>query len=116
MKVRIAMQKFLFACGAVAFIASGSPAGAMGGGPCRSIDPEPNADRGVLFSSVSCVTRFPAGMTQAQVNAITEGMGPTNTSCLVKSPADCAPQAAEAVWGPHQELVGFSCYENANGS
>ncbi len=110
------MNKLLFASVAIALIAVGSTADAMGGGPSRSIAPEPNVDRGGLFASVSCVTRFPAGMTQAQVNAITEGMGPTNTSCLVKSPADCAPQGAEAVWAPHQELVGFSCYENANGS
>lgn len=109
------MNKLLFAVGVVALIALGSTANAMGGGPYRSVAAEPIANRGVLFS-VSCVTRFPAGMTQAQVNAITEGMGPTNTSCLMKSPADCAPQGAEAVWGPHQELVGFSCYENANGS
>jgi hypothetical protein len=71
---------------------------------------------GGLFPSVRCITRFPDGMTQEQVNAITEAMGPTNSSCLVRSTSDCAPQGAEIVWGPYQELVGFSCYSNANGS
>jgi hypothetical protein len=52
-------------------------------------------------------------MTQAKVNDITAAMGPTNGSCLVASPADCEPQAAEPVWGPRQELVGFSCYTRA---
>ena len=92
------MNKRVFAT--IALIAFSSTADAMGGGP---------------FQSVSCISRFTEGMTQAEVNAITEGMGPTNSSCLVKSPADCAPQGAEIVWGPRQELVGFSCYENANG-
>ena len=77
------------------FFALSSVASAMGGGP---------------WQSVHCITKFPAGMTQAQVNDITEAMGPTNGSCLVASPADCEPQAGEPVWGPHQELVGFSCY------
>ena len=95
----MAMNERAFAI--VALIAFGSTAHAMGGG---------------LSRLVSCITRFPHGMTQAQVNGITEGMGPTNSSCLVRSPADCEPQAAEIVWGPHQELVGFSCYSNANGS
>jgi len=99
-----------------ALIAFGSTAHAMGGGPYRRVPQEPNLKGGGPFQLVRCIARFPAGMTQAQVNAITEAMGPTNTSCLVNSPSDCAPQGAEAVWGPHQELVGFSCYENANGS
>ena len=85
----------------VALIAFGSTAHAMGGGPSRS---------------VSCITRFPHGMTQAQVNGITEGMGPTNSSCLVRSPADCEPQAAEIVLGPTPGARRISCYSNANGS
>ena len=83
-------------CAAItAFFALGSVACAMGSGPWRS---------------VRCITNLPAGMTQAQVDDITAAMGPTNTSCLVASRSDCEPQAAEPVWGPRQELVGFSCY------
>jgi hypothetical protein len=55
------------------------------------------------------------GLTQAQINDITAGMGPTNSSHLVSSPAECQPQMAEAVWGPGGQLAGYSCYENANG-
>ena len=78
-----------------AFFALNSVAWATGSGP---------------WGAVHCITNFPAGMTQAQVNDITAAMGPTNGSCLVKSPSDCEPDAAAPVWGPHQELVGFSCY------
>jgi hypothetical protein len=107
------MRKLAFV--AIAFVAFGSTAHAMGGGPDRWVAVEPNLKGRGPFQSVRCVAKFPAGMTQAQVNAITEAMGPTNTSCLVRSPADCAPQGAEIVWGPRQEMVGFSCYSNANG-
>jgi hypothetical protein len=106
---------YKLACAAFAFAAFGSVGHAMGGGPSRMIAKEPNLGNGGPFPSAHCITAFPPGMSQAQVNDLTEGMGPTNTSCLVSSPADCAPQGAEIVWGPHQELVGFSCYENANG-
>jgi hypothetical protein len=107
------MNKLAFITAAL--IAFGSTAYAMGGGPYRSVPREANLLRGGPFQSLSCITRFPDGLTQAQVDAITEAMGPTNSSCLVRSPADCAPEGAEIVWGPRQELVGFSCYSNANG-
>jgi hypothetical protein len=66
-----------------------------------------------MDNGLRCVTKLPHGMTQAQVDDITASMGPTHTSCLVASPADCEPRAAEPVWGPHQELAGFSCYERS---
>ncbi|MGO9740490.1 MAG: hypothetical protein ACLPN5_03055 [Roseiarcus sp.] len=62
-----------------------------------------------------CVTKFPDGVTQAQVDDITASMGATHGSCLAENPSDCEPDDADPVWGPHQELVGFSCFEAPSG-
>ncbi len=34
---------------------------------------------------------------------------------VVRNANLCAPDQAEAVWGYHQELLGYRCYENPNG-
>lgn len=51
-----------------------------------------------------------AGLTLQQIGAMASSMGPTHTSHLVQSRASCAPDAADPVWGPNNELLGFSCY------
>ena len=49
-------------------------------------------------------------LSQAQIGALASSLGPTHTSTLVQSPASCAPDQADPVWGPGQQLLGYSCY------
>ncbi len=53
-------------------------------------------------------------LTQAQIGAEASSLGPTHTSRLYQSPADCQPDLADPIWGPGQKLLGFSCYRRAN--
>ena len=50
--------------------------------------------------------------TPSQVAAIATSQGPTHTSHLVSDPASCAPDRADPIWGPGQQLLGYSCYRN----
>ncbi len=49
-------------------------------------------------------------LTQAQIGALASSLGPTHTSTLVQNPAACAPDQADPIWGPGQQLLGYSCY------
>lgn len=35
---------------------------------------------------------------------------------IVRNANECAPDQADAVWGGHGNLLGYSCYNNPNGS
>lgn len=77
----------------VALLALSSSACAMGGGdPTRA-----------------------AGLTPAEIQAHAADLGATHTSHLVHSPAECAPDLADPVWGSGPTPVGFSCYSSAQG-
>ena len=54
-------------------------------------------------------------LTEAQIKSTVESLGPTHSSRLVRNTAECAPDLADAVWGPHNEFLGYSCYSNDNG-
>jgi hypothetical protein len=47
--------------------------------------------------------------TEAQIAAIASNLGPTHTSKVYQSRADCAPDRADPIWWGTQ-LVGFSCF------
>jgi hypothetical protein len=49
-------------------------------------------------------------LSQAQIGALASSLGPTHTSKLVQNPASCSPDQADPVWGPGQQLLGYSCY------
>lgn len=53
-----------------------------------------------------------APLSQAQIGALASSQGPTHTSHLVTDPASCAPDRADPIWGPGQQLLGYSCYRN----
>jgi hypothetical protein len=56
------------------------------------------------------------GLTQPQIAALATNLGPTHTSYLVQSPVSCAPDAADPVWGPQEQMLGFSCRAPGRGT
>ncbi len=40
---------------------------------------------------------------------------PRPSGHIVQNANECAPDQAEAVWGAHTNLLGYSCYNNPNG-
>jgi hypothetical protein len=55
-------------------------------------------------------------LTQDQIRTQATGLGATHGSHLVQSRASCEPDRADAVWGPHEELLGYSCYAASQGA
>jgi hypothetical protein len=41
---------------------------------------------------------------------------PRPSGHIVQNANECAPDQAEAVWGDRSNLLGYSCYNNRNGS
>jgi hypothetical protein len=56
-----------------------------------------------------------ASLTQDQIQTLASNLGPTHSSHLVQSPDSCAPDAADPVWGPGNQMLGFSCYAAPQG-
>lgn len=55
-------------------------------------------------------------LTQEQIRTLATSLGATHTSHLVQNRASCQPDMADPVWGPHEVLLGYSCYAEPQGA
>ena len=59
-----------------------------------------------------------SGLTEGQIGVLVQEQAGTNaataTSHLVQNSAECAPDQAEPIWGPGQQMIGYTCHEPEN--
>jgi hypothetical protein len=59
-----------------------------------------------------------SSLTEGQVAVLVQQQTGTSeataTTHLVQNSADCAPDEAEPIWGPGQQMIGYTCHEPEN--
>ncbi len=72
------------------------------------------------FSSAACAVSgsclAATALWSGAQNPSIDSTVPSLPGHIVRNANECAPDQAEAVWGAHANLLGYSCYDNPNGS